>query len=208
MKLPAELANKKEWTLVGPMGPRLSEIHRSFPIVGVNGGAHFCDEMDLWIGDGDSFAGPIRSKHILTFPSKKAQSDLALAFALFNEAPSVTLHCWGFLGGRRDHELLNFGEALRFLKRKSDSQITFYDAHGRGQIRCLGPGSWGLNHHGLFSLASLETVNVKLQGACEYPLENLTPLPALSSLGLSNSASGKVELTTDGALMIIFPEKL
>lgn len=207
MKLPAELVNHKEWTLIGPMGPRLSDALKAFPLVGVDGGANFCEQMDLWVGDGDSNLSAIQATHAFSFPPKKDLSDLALAFSLFKDSTSVTLHCWGFLGGRKDHELLNFGEALRFLESKLQSQILFYDSEsGAVSIKCLGPGTWQESHQGLFSLASLAPIQIKLTGHCEYQLPEETELLPLSSLGLSNSAEGNFTVSNSGPMMILFPE--
>ncbi len=207
MKLPPDLVNKREWTLLGPMGPELSPALRSFPLLGVDGGANFCEKMDLWIGDGDSIEKKVNASYQFPFPSKKSLSDLALAFSLFESSELFTLHCWGFLGGRRDHELLNFGEALRFLEQKPQSEILFYGPRsGRISVKCVGAGDWNQQHQGLFSVASLNTTRVKILGSCEYPLQEMTDLPALSSLGLSNSASGNFQVLNEGPVMIIFPE--
>lgn len=207
MKLPAELAKTPEWTLIGPMGPRLPKFLESHPLIAVDGGGNFCDHSDIWIGDGDSSFKDPKAKHIFQFPPKKSLSDLALALSLLPTTHPLTLHCWGFLGGRRDHELLNLGEVLRFLEFREGSQVYFYDGvSGQRSVKCFSSGTWHLRHVGLFSVAALRAIRIKLEGDCEYTIGQFTELPPLSTLGLSNEARGEFCLTNDGPVMILIPE--
>ena len=207
MKLPVSLTHLKEWTFVGPMGPNLPTSMGHQAILAVDGGAAFCHRMDIWIGDGDSHLESIDCKNIYQFPPQKSQSDLALALTFFHQSKPVILNFWGFLGGRRDHELLNFGEVLHFLETSPGSEVIFYEQNTRVAMKCLGSGHWPLNYQGTFSLISLKNTKVTLSGACLYPLDQETELSALSSLGLSNEAHGEFTLTNNGPVMIIFPEK-
>lgn len=209
MKLPTELAQENEWALIGPMGPRLPWSLKHLPLLVVDGGANFCEEMDIWLGDGDSKNVVIKARHVFDFPSKKNSSDFALALTLFTPSCSLTLHCWGFLGGRRDHEIINFGEALTFLKDKLDCKVIFYDSvTADASVQCFGPGRWQLEHHGVFSVATHQQTKISITGSCAYKLLEMTELKPLSSLGLSNSASGAFELNCEGPVMLFFPEKL
>lgn len=206
MKLPISLANSKEWTITGPMGPEMPEGLVAHPILCVDGGARFCKRMDIWIGDGDSNKINLNCENIYQFSPHKSQSDLALALALFEDSSKLTLHCWGFLGGRRDHELLNLGEMLTFLEAKPQSVAIFYDQNKKIAIKALGAGAWKLNHQGLFSLASLKNVKVKMTGECAYEIKEMTELAPLSSFGLSNLGQGDFELINEGPVMVLFPE--
>ena len=206
MKLPVSLAHLKEWTFVGPMGPNLPTSMGHQAILAVDGGAAFCHQMDIWIGDGDSHLESIDCKNIYQFPPQKSQSDLALALTFFHQSNPVVLHFWGFLGGRRDHELLNFGEVLDFLESSPGSEVIFYENNTRVALKCLSSGHWPLKHQGTFSLISLKNTKVTLSGACLYALDQETELSALSSLGLSNEAQGEFTLTNHGPVMIFFPE--
>ncbi len=206
MKLPISLENFKEWTLVGPMGPIVPEPLVAHPLLCVDGGAHFCSNMDIWVGDGDSYQEIVKCENIFQFPPQKAASDLSLALSFFESSGPVVLHCWGFLGGRRDHELFNFGEVLRFLEKSPGSQVFFYQADGAVSLTCVGTGEWQINYKGTFSLASIKSVRIKLLGSCLYPLENETDLHPLSSLGLSNIGQGQFTLTNLGPVMIFFSE--
>lgn len=206
MKLPDEFHNIKEWTLVGPMGPKLPEEDFPFSVLGIDGGAHFCDRMDIWVGDGDSHLSTINSRHIFEFPPQKDSSDLALALSLFQTSGPMRLHCWGLLGGRRDHELLNLGEVMHFLENSPQSRASFYDSAGNIALECISNGSWNFNYQGIFTLACLKESCVTLTGACEYQLKHQTTFSPLSSLGLSNSAFGEFTLTNSSPLMVFFPE--
>jgi thiamine pyrophosphokinase len=206
MKLPTDLENIQEWTLVGPMGPALPADLVAHSILAVDGGARFCSHMDVWVGDGDSQLDFINCLNKYQFSPHKSLSDLALALSFFKQSFPLTLHAWGFLGGRRDHELLNFGESLHFLAHHPRAQINFYEANGRLAVKCLAAGEWNFHHQGIFSLASMKDVILKMTGACEYPIPEEISLTPLSSLGLSNVGHGDIHLLTQGPVMVIFPE--
>lgn len=206
LKLPVSLENSKEWTLVGPMGPQIPEELITHPVLCVDGGADFCEHLDVWVGDGDSHQKIIKCENIFRFPPQKDSSDFALALSLFTTSGPVTLHCWGFLGGRKDHEILNYGAVLRFLEKSPASQVNFYLPDHKVAVKCVAQGEWKLNHSGLFSLASIKNIPIKLLGKCLYKLEQETVLEPLSSLGLSNEAQGEFTLITQGPVMIFFQE--
>ena len=140
MKLPASLTNCREWTLVGPMGPKVPQNLLTHSLLCVDGGAHFCSKMDIWVGDGDSYKDSVKCDNIFQFPSQKSVSDFALALTLFETSGPIILHCWGFLGGRMDHELLNLGAILNFLEKSPGSEVFFYQKNGKMELKCLGNG--------------------------------------------------------------------
>lgn len=206
MKLSQELAHYTEWTLLGPLGPELPSSLRQLPLMSVDGGAKFASRSLVWVGDGDSYKEEVRSDHIFNYPPEKAMSDLALALGLLKVPHPYKLHLWGFLGGRRDHELFNLGEASIFLEKHPESQIIFYSADGHIAFHFLGEGHWRFEHEGLFSLGSLKNTKVKLLGQCRYPIKEETLIPSLSSLGLSNEAYGELTLHAWGPVFIFYPE--
>jgi thiamine pyrophosphokinase len=206
MKLPASLTSSSEWTIVGPMGPEVPQNLLTHSLLGVDGGAHFCSKMDVWVGDGDSYKKNVKCDNIFPFSPQKSISDFALALTLFEASGPMILHCWGFLGGRMDHEILNFGAALNFLEKSPSSQVIFYQKNGKMALKCLGNGEWPFNHHGTFSLACIKNAKVKILGSCLYPLEKDTVLEPLASLGLSNVGQGQFTLFNQGPVMIFFPE--
>lgn len=206
MKLPSHLEQYTEWTFVGPMGPLLPTFLSHHKILGVDGGSRFTGHMDAWVGDGDSDPNLVKAQSLFLYPSKKSDSDLALALALFTQSFPYTFHFWGLLGGRKDHELFNLGESAKFLFNKADAQINFYDHDGKIYFKLLGPGDWNLEHFGEFSLGTFEKQKIKLIGECEYQLKEATEISPLSSLGLSNEGNGKFILQSSLPVFVYFPE--
>lgn len=206
MKLPPLYKNTFEWTLVGPMGPGVPDALAKHPLLAVDGGAKHTDRMDIWVGDGDSYIEKINCEHIFRHPPQKSQSDLALALSALNSQLEYKLHLWGFLGGRKDHELFNLGECLSFLGAHPESQILLYNEESEVSFHLLGEGVWSFTHHGPFSLGSTKNIEVQMTGDCLYPLPHPQRLNPLSSLGLSNEGSGEIKLQLNGPLFIYFPE--
>lgn len=206
MKLPPQLVNSQDWTLVGPMGPMVPEVLLSHSVLGVDGGARFCSHMDVWVGDGDSHLEQINSDYKYQFSPLKSASDMALALDLLSSKLPMNIHFWGFLGGRKDHELINLGEACLFLEKNPSSKIYFYNENAKIIFSLRGSGSWKFNHQGTFSLVCLKKIKFKLAGLCDYQVEDETELSPLSSLGLSNVAYGDFFVTSNGPFIIIFPE--
>ena len=145
------------------------------------------------VGDGDSHDGPLDQR----LDPDKDYSDLAYVLeALPDRFETVLL--LGFLGGRRDHELFNLGEAHRFLAaRRRPGRVLFDD-----EIAGFSAGEWAFEQHGLFSLAAVEPVRVGLGGACRYRLEPPRTIPPLSSLGLSNRGRGRIVLRCEGPVFL------
>lgn len=206
MKLPQEYLNKTEWTLVGPMGPSVPQQLLKYPLLAIDGGARYLEKMDLWVGDGDSYQEKLTNcAHIYKYPPEKDQSDLALALSAFSLKLSYKLHLWGLLGGRKDHELFNLGEALYFLESHPGAEIVFYDLQGRVSFQLFSQGKWSFDHQGPFSLGSLKEIEIEMHGECSYPIVPSRMLKPLSSLGLSNNGYGKIYLLMGGPGFIYFP---
>jgi thiamine pyrophosphokinase len=208
MKLPTPYIEKSDWTLVGPMGPHLPRAFMERPVLAVDGGANFTSQVDLWIGDADSGSAPKDAVHVFTHPMDKKHSDFALALALFEKGRPFKMHLWGFLGGRRDHELFNFGEARNFLESRPGSHLIFYDLNGAPRIEFFGAGDWSISHQGLFSLGTLTPVKLGLSGECRWPIDQGTLVAPLSSFGLSNEATGKLRLINEGAVFLHWTERI
>lgn len=206
MSLPSTLKMNTEWVFVGPMGPELPAHLENLPVLAVDGGAHFTARLDVWVGDGDSYQKEIVCPYIFRHPIEKASSDFSLALELFDEPRLYKFHLWGFLGGRRDHELFNLGEGLSFLDKHHECQVLFYGEDGKVYFHLVGHGLWKFNHLGLFSLGSLKNTLVKLTGECHYPIKKFQRLAPLSSFGLSNEATGEMILETEGSVFLYFPE--
>lgn len=206
MKLPSTMRHLSEWTFVGPMGPSVPSHLLEYPVIAIDGGAHHTEKMDVWVGDSDSFELDVKASHIFRLPIEKDQSDLAMGLSLFEEPRHYKLHFWGFLGGRKDHELFNIGEALTFLEEHHECQVLMYDESGKITFHLLGTGHWKFSYNGTFSLGTLKKTLVKMKGDCHYPISKYETLNPLSSLGLSNKAYGEVILETEGPVFLYFPE--
>lgn len=206
MVLPSSLNHRSEWVILGPMGPHLPREFQPLPALAVDGGARFHGEIQVWVGDADSFQDEIQAEHIFRHKVEKDYSDLALALSLFVEPRHYKFHFWGFLGGRKDHELMNLGESMRFLEKNPESQILFYDETGKVQIHAVGAGIWKFTHVGQFSLGTLKKTSVKMTGSCQYQIRHREIIEPLSSFGLSNEGHGEIQIEADGAVFVIFPE--
>lgn len=196
MKLPTPIQDKLEWNIVGPVSP--CSPSNTFPTLAVDGGARFVPNFDLWIGDNDSYLEKIDSANAFIFPSDKDQSDLCLALSLF-KTNAYTLHLYGFLGGRRDHELFNFGEIFSHLLTMANSKVLLYDGKAL-QFILHGAGTHEFNHQGLISIGTLFPQKLLLKGQLSYTGES--EFGALSSLGLSNKASGTFNISASKPFFI------
>ncbi len=188
--------NSQRITLVGPFFDNGLDVEE--PVIFVDSGAQFRKESQgISVGDGDSFDEPM---DILLNPNKD-YSDLA--FALKNIPDNYQeIGLAGFLGGRRDHELFNIGEAHHFLgTRKSPTKIQFDNA-----ITGYSSGQWKFDRNGGFSILTVETALVELTGDCLYTCPQKTTFAPLVSLGLSNVGSGTIYMLCDGPVFILFEE--
>lgn len=189
MKLPTSLQDKLEWNIVGPVSP--SYTPNTLPTLAVDGGASFVPIIDVWIGDNDSYLEKIDCENAFFFSPDKDQSDLALALKLFENDNAYTLHLYGFLGGRRDHELFNLGEISAHLLTKYDNKIILYQ-NNRPQFIFFGAGVHECVHVGLISIGTLYPQSITLSGQLSYTGDY--EFTVLSSLGLSNKASGIISI--------------
>lgn len=188
-----------EIAIVGPLHHAPEEM--LLPTVYVDGGARFKISNyapAIVVGDGDSFCGP----HDELLPQEKDFSDLAF---VLRQLPAHLSHLklFGFLGGRRDHELANLGEVHRFLKqRQLLSKVEFFEGDER-RILAVGAGTLKVELNGIFSIFTLERARIQMTGACHFTLENPTELSPLSSHGLSNKGHGSVTLSCDAPCFIL-----
>ncbi len=190
-----------ESTSIELIGPMYQEGQQPFssPAIFVDGGTQFQGKAaGFSVGDGDSYAGKLDEQ----LNTDKDYSDLAYVLAsLPVQFHKIQLH--GFLGGRRDHELANLGEASAFLRhRHQATRIQF------GTSICgFSAGDWQLEIHEPFSLMSIEPAKITLIGDCKYPLQKLTQIDPLCSHGLSNIGRGSITLKTDAPVFIVYSER-
>lgn len=182
-----------EITLVGPFAAQRKEWPT--PSIFIDAGARHKSSHPLHfsVGDGDSADVPLD----FTLPAEKDYSDLAF---VLSQLPNsiIRLSMVGFLGGRKDHELLNLGEVHRFLTRRSVATECDIDWSVCG----LSAGQWVLKLNGLFSLVAFTPIKAAVTGDCRYQLKGITELEAFSTHGLSNEAWGQVALNISGPVFI------
>ncbi len=182
--------------MIGPLysGNNLPDT----PLIFVDGGAKFkAGENGFTVGDGDSFSGSLDEE----LSPNKNYSDLAYTLSSI-PAHFSDIHLLGFLGGRRDHEWINLGEGFTFLSNRTHATRVHFDDIATG----ITAGNWQLNIHSQFSLIALQHATVVLTGKCQYRLPDPTRISPLSSRGLSNKGHGQVDLETDEALFLVYPE--
>ncbi len=186
------LVKSNEIALIGPLhnGEKILESEKIF----IDGGTKFRNSQEgVSVGDNDSTNIPLD----LVLQKEKDYSDLSYVLnQLTDNFHFVNLY--GFQGGAKDHELINYGEVHRFLeKRKIETLVCFDD-----NIKAFSAGKWEFNLMGSFSLFCFSECQLKMMGACQYQFAESVPFSKLSSRGLSNEGSGRVLIHTDSPLFV------
>lgn len=181
--------------LSGPIQSKLED----WPGLYIDGGLDFKElypsKRSLSLGDGDSARSRLSALDV-RYPENKDKSDLALALELLEELP-LPLKLIGFTGGQREHEWAIMGEAMSFLK-VAKCPVIYWDQHSL----FLPAGTHRLTGRGRFSLFTIENKGIRLTGSIKFPVDPPRPFGPLSSLGLSNVASGDFEITALGPVLI------
>jgi thiamine pyrophosphokinase len=188
-----QIKEGKSAVLVGPLlkNSEVEFIPKS-PLLLVDGGLDMAlkhrllgDRSYFSVGDGDSSTASLDE----IIPIEKDYSDLAYALHLLpNSVQKVEL--FGFLGGRSDHELCNFGEVFHYLKKKNIPSLVKIGL----EVIALSAGDWKFTKDGSFSLISFQKLEVRLTGEASYLLRDWTTIEAFSSHGLSNEGLGDINL--------------
>ncbi len=182
--------------LIGPFFD--GEAVTTEPIVYVDSGSEFRGpNQGFSVGDGDSSSQPLDEKLI----AEKDYSDLAYVFNSIPEHFS-DIHLNGFLGGRRDHEIINVGEAHHFLKARTQPTTLNFNH----KIRAFSAGKWQITIQGTFSCIVIEPCQVVLNGACKYQSHDGKVWLPLNSFGLSNEGSGPISIKNSGPLFIFLTD--
>lgn len=171
------------------------------PQIAVDGGIHHAVDPVLWAGDGDSGVMP---KKIPAF-FKKSQDETDLAFCLhgIRNWHWRELHLFGFLGGRRDHELANLGEMHAHMKaRRNTERTVFYGANNAPAVYFFNAGEHALEINGRFSVLALEALEITIAGDCAYVASSLQLQP-LSGRGVSNEGRGLVDFIAAAPFMVL-----
>ncbi len=155
----------------------------------------------LTVGDGDSSAHKYQMDFLL--PTNKNCSDLSFLIDSLISS-KITIERLSLLGfsqtkkaeERVDHLLFTLAIIEKISKRLAliidmDNQYLF-----------LPPGNHVFKYFGTFSLFSFKTTQLSITGEVDYPLIKPKKLQALSSLGLSNKASGVLKIASTQALIV------
>jgi len=189
-------------TLIGPL-LEYCPVWPDGPILFIDGGARWRPLLPesfnfptLSLGDGDSLGN--RRLDVL-LDTEKEFSDLAGGLEILDAIDLQKLTLLGFLGGRRDHEWINFGVVANFLQSRHQLRADFDST-----VTLLGPGRHSLSHHGTFSLVHFRSAHTTITGKVKYPLEKSTLIQAYTSFGLSNIADGAFTICSDAVTMCFF----
>lgn len=151
-------------------------------------------KKSLSIGDGDS-----SNQRMSIFKTDQNLSDLSYCLNFLSKQENVSTFMFvGFLGGRIDHQFFNLGEISRFVKHKI-GQVLLED-----RIEFIPKGVNSMEIQGTFSLGSFEDAKIRITGACLYKSNKWLSLPVLSSRGLSNVGSGKINIESTSPLAIFY----
>lgn len=185
-----EFENNNALSIVGPFYDKYYNF--SEPVVFVDRGVEFKNESSGFsVGDGDSTN---KNLNELLNPEKNFSD---LSYVLVNIPNNFKeINLLGFLGGRRDHELINFAECHQFLKSKTQTKVIF-----ENKVLALSRGDWSLDIKGLFSVFLFEKAEISLNGKCKYPSNKLKEL---SSHGLSNVGNGEIQFKSSSPFFIFF----
>ncbi len=182
--------------LVGPLLGKneLSSIPTDAPLFLIDGGVEAAFKLGIspsrsifTVGDGDSSD----FDHDLKFEVDKDFSDLKGCLDLVpHEVNKIKL--FGFLDGRKDHELINFGEISQFLKTKKSKSKAYFSKN----LMALSSGIWKItSDKGVFSLMSLERGTISITGNIKYPVNSPKLITPLSSQYLSNFTEGEFTIS-------------
>ena len=196
--LPNFLLAANEINIIGPCSTTISAIDLELPSIVVDGGMnhHLQLKNSFSVGDGDSTDGPLDLK----LPTQKDQSDLSYALSLLTSETKI-INLYGFLGNRKDHELINIGEVYSACEKYA------FTAKFDSEFLIIPEGFHTLNISGEFSVMTLRESLITIVGRARYMLEKETLLGPLSSHGLSNYADGEITITCNTPLIIYTQEQ-
>ncbi|GAB4019885.1 MAG: hypothetical protein Fur0010_22230 [Bdellovibrio sp.] len=200
-KLPQNWNQLSDLALIGPMDFTLnSPLSSETGLIFVDGGTRHLHRFanhpyKYSLGDGDS--APSGLKFDQLFDPVKDETDLELALQTLPKH-SFALSLWGFLGGRRDHELAAYGAVAHFLLDRPEHNVVHFDEVNK----ILAPGSHQLEFSGGFSLLAFYPTTLHLDGNIDYKSEDVIELRPFSGRGISNKAYGPFELTCNSPLLL------
>jgi thiamine pyrophosphokinase len=156
------------------------------------------------IGDGDSLSADLNTVLDIKLPAAKNYSDLHFVLNHLVEFKSMvaSIDLLGFSTlineSRIDHLLFNLALVAKTagrlkIKISMDDNFLF-----------LPPGINKVSYKGTFSVISFSLNSLKITGKCSYQLKSWTRFEALSTLGLSNIASGNFQIENKKVVLLYF----
>ncbi len=187
-----ELSSHEQVAMVGPL--LKTKFAPKGPTIYVDGGSKFRDRLDerqahpeVSVGDGDSSDFPMDK----VLPAKKDYSDLS--YALRSLPPCIHhVDLLGFMGGRPDHQLINYGEVHHYLRNRTQFTTVRFDH----QVLAFSHGGLSKELQGSFSVVVFEPTEITIKGFCKYPIFPAAILDPVSSKGLSNEGTGVVSFAS------------
>jgi thiamine pyrophosphokinase len=192
-------------TLMGPeVFPTVGLETAQEPVIFVDGGARYrVANEGLAVGDGDSYNLITGAKPLdVLLPHAKDYSDFAFVLRSLPDRIQ-NVQTFGFMGGRNDHQLINFGEAHHFLRLRKDTTIIFDH-----EVWGLSPGVWRPRIQGIFSTVNFVACEMRIEGLCDYQIKEMTKLQPVTSRGLSNMAHGQIEIECSAPVFIFTERRL
>lgn len=191
--LPKYIQTADKINIIGPCPTNIASINAELPSLLIDGGVDQIASRPHYfsLGDGDSSSKSLDLK----LPIEKDMSDLS--YALDSLSKKIRrLYIYGMLGKRKDHEYINLGEVYKFCER-TESFAKFDE-----NFIIIPRGKHIINIFGEFSILTINSALITVQGKARYTLDKKTELLPLSSLGLSNIGDGEVTLESDSPLII------
>jgi thiamine pyrophosphokinase len=155
----------------------------------------------ITVGDGDSNEGD-NSQFDYPLPTIKNSSDLTYGLS---HIPKNTqeVFIYGAWDEELDHSLANLGEISNYCKLR---KIVFH-LYSTSQLKkaIIFNGDFKTKIQGRFSLLSIDSNTVSIEGDCQYKTKPEYPhhLRALSSLGIGNQGFGNVAFNSLNPLILV-----
>lgn len=184
--------NHEGINLVGPLSTK-QELLKG-PILYIDGGVKHQQKFGAGfsLGDEDSSHSPLD----LQLPIEKDYSDFTFALRYLKDFKEI--NCYGFTGGRLDHQLAVLGEVNQFLTMANICELKLDN-----QIIGTNKKAISLNYHGTFSIFSFYETHFSIQGEVKYQAEK-TLIKPFSSYTLSNIGKGHFQIEASDPFFIFF----
>lgn len=191
--------------IIGPLAINPKLIDRKLHTILVDGALNHKLNLEdsLSIGDNDSIKPNINHACDIKLNTEKDFSDLYYALKHIDENEGI-IECFGFIGGRLDHQLMVYGDLYSFLNESTKSIIFKIYSENSLKLLVIPPGEFEFLYEGEFSLFLFENQMLTLEGDIKYPIkeEYTHKIRPISSAGLSNISYGNFKITSSKPLLL------